>query len=34
MLGRAEKGIFITTGFFTKEAQIEATRDGATPLSL
>jgi restriction system protein len=34
MLGRAEKGIFITTGFFTKEAQIEATRDGATAIEL
>lgn len=34
MLGRAEKGIFITTGFFTKEAQVEATRDGATAIEL
>jgi restriction system protein len=34
MLGRAEKGIFITTGYYTKEAQIEATRDGATPIEL
>lgn len=34
MLGRAEKGIFITTGFFTKDAQIEATRDGATAIEL
>jgi len=34
MLGRAEKGIFITTGFFTREAQIEATRDGATAIEL
>jgi len=34
MLGRAEKGIFITTGFFTKDAQFEATRDGATAIEL
>jgi restriction system protein len=34
MLGRAEKGIFITTGFFTKDAQVEATRDGATAIEL
>jgi restriction system protein len=34
MLGRAEKGIFITTGFFTREAQVEASRDGATAIEL
>jgi restriction system protein len=34
MLGRADKGIFITTGFFTKEAEYEATRDGVPPIEL
>jgi restriction system protein len=34
MLGRADKGIFITTSFFTKEAEVEATRDGAPPIEL
>lgn len=34
MLGRADKGIFITTSFFTKDAEIEATRDGALPIEL
>ncbi|MCX6080312.1 MAG: restriction endonuclease [Chloroflexi bacterium] len=34
MLGRADKGIFITTGFFTKDAEIEASRDGAPPVEL
>jgi restriction system protein len=34
MLGRAEKGIFITTSFFTKDAEFEATRDGADPIEL
>ena len=28
MMGRAEKGVILTTGGFTKEAQREATRDG------
>jgi len=32
--GRADKGIFITTGFFTKEAKKEAHRDGAPPIDL
>lgn len=34
MLGRAEKGIFITTGRFSKEAIAEANRDGAPPVEL
>lgn len=34
MQGRAEKGIFITTGNFTRDARKEATRDGAPPIDL
>jgi len=34
MQGRADKGIFITTGNFTREATKEATRDGAPPIDL
>ncbi|WP_329903299.1 restriction endonuclease [Porphyromonas pogonae] len=34
MEGRADKGVFITTGSFTKEATKEATRDGASPIDL
>lgn len=34
MVGRADKGLFITTGSFTKEAIKEATRDGAPPIDL
>ena len=34
MQGRADKGIFITTGNFTREAIKEATRDGAPPIDL
>ena len=34
MQGRADKGLFITTGTFTKEAIKEATRDGASPIDL
>lgn len=34
MVGRADKGLFITTGHFTKEAIREATRDGAPPIDL
>jgi restriction system protein len=34
MQGRADKGIFITTGTFTREAIKEATRDGAPPIDL
>ena len=34
MVGRADKGLFITTGNFTKDAIKEATRDGASPIDL
>lgn len=34
MQGRADKGIFITTGTFTRDAIREATRDGAPPIDL
>lgn len=34
MQGRADKGLFITTGSFTREARKEATRDGAPPIDL
>lgn len=34
MVGRGDKGIFITTGTFTAEAQKEATRDGAPAIDL
>jgi restriction system protein len=34
MMGRADKGIIITTGTFTTEATKEARRDGATPIEL
>jgi len=34
MTGRADKGIFITTGSFTRDAIKESTRDGAPPIDL
>jgi len=34
MMGRADKGIFLTTGTFTAEARREASRDGAPPIEL
>jgi len=34
MLGRAEKGIILTTGTFSEDAKREATRDGAPPIEL
>lgn len=34
MMGRSDKGLFITTGSFTTEARREATRDGAPPIDL
>ena len=34
MQGRADKGLIITTGTFTREAIKEATRDGAPPIDL
>jgi restriction system protein len=33
-MGRADKGIFITTGTFSQDAQKEATRDGVLPIEL
>jgi restriction system protein len=34
MVGRADKGLIITTGNFTAEARREATRDGAPAIDL
>lgn len=34
MVGRADKGLFLTTGRFTKDAKDEAARDGSTPVDL
>ena len=34
MIGRADKGLLITTGNFTKDAMKEATRDGAPAIDL
>jgi len=34
MVGRSDKGLFLTTGSFTRAAQEEATRDGAPPIDL
>ena len=34
MMGRADKGLIITTGSFTREAKKEAQRDGALPIDL
>lgn len=34
MVGRADKGLIITTGGFTRDARHEATRDGAPPIDL
>ena len=34
MVGRADKGLFITTGWFTKDAEREAVRDGAPAIDL
>ena len=34
MSGRADKGLILTTGSFTREAKKEATRDGAIPIDL
>ena len=33
-MGRADKGILLTTGSFTSEARKEAHRDGAPPVDL
>jgi restriction system protein len=34
MIGRADKGLLITTGTFSKEATKEATRDGASAIDM
>lgn len=34
MLGRADKGIFITTGYFSSDAEREANREGVPPIEL
>jgi len=34
MVGRADKGLMISTGTFSREARAEAQRDGAPPLNL
>jgi restriction system protein len=34
MIGRADRGIVITTGTFSRDARTEATRDGAPPIDL
>ena len=34
MQGRADKGLFITTGYFTRDAIREAVRDGASAIDL
>jgi len=34
MVGRADKGLFITTGTFTRDSRAEASRDGAPPIDL
>ena len=34
LIGRADKGLFVTTGTFTRDAVREATRDGAPPIDL
>ena len=33
-MGRADKGLILSTGLFTAEAQAEAVRDGASPIEL
>ncbi len=34
MIGRADRGLFLTTGTFSRDARMEATRDGAPPIDL
>ena len=34
MMGRADKGIILTTGTFTSDAKLEAVRDGVPPIEL
>jgi restriction system protein len=33
MIGRADKGLIISTGTFSRDARAEAIRDGAQPLT-
>ena len=34
MVGRTDKGLFVTTGSFTPDAEKEANREGAPPIDL
>lgn len=34
MIGRSDRGLIITTGTFSRDARLEATRDGAPPIDL
>jgi restriction system protein len=34
MIGRSDRGLVITTGTFSRDAKLEATRDGAPPIDL
>ena len=34
MIGRADRGLCLTTGTFSRDAKLEATRDGAPPIDL
>ena len=34
MVGRADRGLILTTGIFTRDAKVEARRDGAPPIDL
>ena len=34
MVGRADKGLYVTTGTFTRDAIKEAIRDGTPPIDL
>ena len=34
MIGRAEKGIILTTGIFSEDAKRESSREGAPPIEL
>jgi restriction system protein len=34
MMGRADKGLILTTGSFTPDSKREAVRDGAPPIEL
>lgn len=34
MVGRADRGLIMTTGTFTRDSKLEATRDGAPPIDL